>query len=463
MGDSDSSLRDLPSVDRVLRSANADALGRYPRELVVESVRAILEALREGMRELADARVPSEARILAAAMGRIQAMTRPSIRRVVNATGVVLHTNLGRALLAPEAVEAVTLAAEHPINLEIDLTSGARGERDSLILNDLLALTGAEAGTVVNNNAAAVLLALNSLAQGKEVIVSRGELIEIGGAFRIPEIMAKSGAILREVGTTNRTHPRDYLDAINDRTGLLLKVHTSNYRVVGFTSEVALEEICAIGRERGLPVMEDLGSGALLDLSSFGLPREPIVAERIRAGADVVTFSGDKLLGGPQAGFIVGTTRAIEATNRNPLKRALRCDKLTLAAAAATLRLYRTSTNLAEALPTLRWLTHPIEEMERIGEEAVALLRATLGGRYQIEVLDSDAEIGSGAQPTQKLASKAIVISHPGIRPHDIANRFRRGEPPILGRVWRDRFWLDLRGIFAASDLVPKSTARPSR
>jgi L-seryl-tRNA(Ser) seleniumtransferase len=358
MADGAERLRNIPSVDRVLNTdAAASALARFQRGYVTQTIRAVLEDARRGLAADAPCRPPSPEEAMAAAIARMESERRLPIRPVVNATGVVLHTNLGRALLADEAVEAVARAAASAVNLEYDLQRGERGERDALIKEDLCALTGAEDATAVNNNAAAVLLALNTLAEGREVIVSRGELIEIGGSFRIPDVMAKSGAHLREVGTTNRTHARDYATAIGERTALVLKVHTSNYRIVGFTSDVSLEELVAIGHERSVPVMEDLGSGALVDLSAYGLPKEPVVAERVRLGADLVTFSGDKLLGGPQAGLIVGRREWIGRLNRNPLKRALRCDKLTLAALAATLRLYRTAPDLRAALPTLRWLT----------------------------------------------------------------------------------------------------------
>ena len=376
-------LRAIPSVDRVLATDLArSALARFERGYVTASVRAVLDEIRQRLSRGAPCAPPSPEEVMRAAVARLEAQQPLSMCPVVNATGVVLHTNLGRALLAEQAVEAIIQAAARPVNLEFDLARGERGERDAHVVEDLRALTGAEAATVVNNNAAAVLLALNTLAEGREVIVSRGELIEIGGSFRIPDVMAKSGAQLREVGTTNRTHLQDYAAAINQQSALLLKVHTSNYRIVGFTSAVSLPELVQLGRERGLPVMEDLGSGALVDLSVYGLPREPVVAERVRSGADVVSFSGDKLLGGPQAGIIVGRRELIDRIKRNPLKRALRCDKLTLAALAATLRLYRTAPDLAHTLPTLRWLTRPVAEMETVGRAAVPLLAS--GARRRV-------------------------------------------------------------------------------
>jgi L-seryl-tRNA(Ser) seleniumtransferase len=374
---------------------------------------------------------------------------------VVNATGTVLHTNLGRALLAKAAIDEVVRAAASPVTVEYDLAEGERGDRDRIVENDLLALTGAEAATVVNNNAAAVLIALNTVAEGKEGIVSRGELVEIGGSFRIPDVMRKSGVILREVGTTNRTHLADYAAALSDHTGVLLKVHPSNYRISGFTSSVGVSELVALGRERHVPVMEDLGAGAFIDLSVYGLPREPIVAERIAAGADIVTFSGDKLLGGPQAGILVGRKEWIDRIKKNSLKRALRPDKLTLAALQGTLSLYRRSPNLAAELPTLRWLTRPRAEMDAIAAAALPLLRTCLGSDYAITVEDAAAQIGSGALPEEETPSRAIVIRHSHVSGEKIAVRFRAADPPILGRVRDNAFLLDLRGIFTAEELVP--------
>ncbi|HLX38525.1 MAG TPA: L-seryl-tRNA(Sec) selenium transferase, partial [Candidatus Binataceae bacterium] len=300
---------------------------------------------------------------------------------------------------------------------------------------------------VVNNNAAAVLLALTAVAEGREAIVSRGELIEIGGSFRLPDVMARSGARLREVGTTNRTHPKDYEDAIGPETALLLKVHPSNYRVVGFTSEVTLGELVAIGRARGIPVMEDLGAGALIDMSAYGLPRESIVAERIASGADLVSFSGDKLLGGPQAGIVVGKREFIAKLKSNALKRALRCDKLTLAALSATLRLYLRSKNLAAEIPTLRFLTRSIHEMRQMAPRARDILVDHLGTGFRCEIIESTSQIGSGALPTEELPTIAIRVTHEKISANAIADRFRRARPPIIGRVTDDGFQLDLRTI----------------
>jgi L-seryl-tRNA(Ser) seleniumtransferase len=371
----------------------------------------------------------------------------PLLRPVVNATGVIIHTNLGRSLLAESAIAAMAEAARSPVNLEYDLATGERGERDRLIEDRLCALTGAEAAAVVNNNAAAVLLVLNTLAEGREVIVSRGELIEIGGAFRIPDVMARSGARLREAGTTNRTHVSDYAAAITPETALLLKVHPSNYRIVGFTAEVALRDLAAIGAAHGLPVIEDLGSGALIDLTAYGLPREPIVAERIAAGAALVTFSGDKLLGGPQAGLIAGRRDLIERVRRNPLRRALRCDKLTLAALAATLELYQRSTNLAAELPVLRMLSLTIAELIDRADAARSILAARLGTGFTIEAVASEAAIGSGAMPEIPLPSRALRLTHPSLSARAIAAILRRARPPVIARIQDDAVFLDMRTI----------------
>jgi L-seryl-tRNA(Ser) seleniumtransferase len=374
---------------------------------------------------------------------------------VVNATGTILHTNLGRALLPQAAIDAMTAVAGSPVNLEYDLTTGKRGRREEMIQRLLVELTGAEAATVVNNNAAAVLLGLNTFAQGKEVIVSRGELIEIGGAFRIPEVMAKSGAILKEVGSTNRTHPADYENAINEKTALLLKVHTSNYKVVGFTAEVTLDQMVAIGKQHNLPVMEDLGSGALIDLSKYGLPKEPLVGERIAAGADVVTFSGDKILGGPQAGLMVGKKELIGKINKNHLQRALRCGKLTLAALEATLRRYRQSPNIVEEIPTLRAFTRPVNEVRAMGQSLLPKLETLLGNDFHLALQDSTSQIGSGAMPTEELPTVVITIENAKLSANAIAKKFRQADPPIIGRIQDEKFLLDLRTIFDAKDIIP--------
>jgi len=450
-------LAEIPSIDRLLAAGWVrPLLERHARSFVVEILRRVCDELRDDIRTGRRGAGAIGAEIERRALADVGLRERAGPEEVVNASGVVLHTNLGRALLPEEAIEALTRVARNAAAIELDLGTGSRGDRDAIVEEDLQALTGAEAATVVNNNAAAVLIALNTLAEGKEVVVSRGELVEIGGSFRIPEVAAKSGAKLREVGTTNRTHPRDYAGAIGADTGALLKVHTSNYRVVGFTAEVSLAELVALGHERGIPVIEDLGSGALVDLTAYGLTKEPVVAERIAHGADVVTFSGDKLLGGPQAGILVGRREAIARIKANPLKRALRPGKLTLAALAAVLKLYRRSPDLARALPALRWLTRPLAEMEVVGRSAIGLLHEALGAEFEIVLDDSTAEAGSGALPTVALPSKVLALRHPRQGPNAIAARFRAARPPIVGRVQGDRFLLDLRGISDPAALVPR-------
>jgi L-seryl-tRNA(Ser) seleniumtransferase len=451
-------LRDLPSIDRLLAHPRAAALlARYNREHVARHCREALAGIRASLRAGASRDGGSgDAEILARVEAQLEAGSAPRLRRVVNATGTVLHTNLGRAVLARAAIDAVALAAGESVNLEYDLDRGGRGRREALVESLLCGLTGAEAATVVNNNAAAVLLALNTLADRKEVVVSRGELIEIGGSFRIPEILAKSGAVLREVGTTNRTHPDDYERAIGAGTALLLKVHASNYRIIGFSAEVDLAALVAIGRRRGVPVMEDLGSGALLDLSRYGLPKEPVVAERIAAGADVVAFSGDKVLGGPQAGLLVGRRDLVAAMTRNPLHRALRCGKLTLAALEATLRLYRESPDVAAEIPALRAFTRPLDEIAEAGRLLLPRLQAALGDDFRVSLEDAASQIGSGALPAEEIPTKVMAIRHARESADWIAGRFRSASPPIIGRIRDETFLLDLRTASDPADLVPR-------
>jgi L-seryl-tRNA(Ser) seleniumtransferase len=452
-------LRAMPSVDECLRAcegvAGIDGLGRAYVKLMVRRAQAELRLALISKPGLAPA---SASTTREAMIEEVVRRTRtaieadePSLRPVINATGVVLHTNLGRALLAEPAIEAMTAAARSAVNLEYDFEGGGRGERDALVEEQLCALSGAEAATVVNNNAAAVLLALNSLAAGREVVVSRGELIEIGGSFRLPDLMEHSGARLREVGTTNRTHPADYERAIGPDTALLFKVHPSNYRVVGFTAEVGLAELVEIGRRHGIDVVEDLGSGALIDLGRLGLPREPLVAERIAAGAALVTFSGDKLLGGPQAGVAVGRRALVKRMRTNALRRALRCDKLTLAALEATLRLYLRAGDLAATLPTLRYLSRTTGELELIAERACEILAGRLGGDFRLEVVAALSQIGSGAQPTEEILSRAVRVTHPQLAPEAIAAMFRAARPPVIGRIADHAFLLDVRAVDDAS------------
>jgi L-seryl-tRNA(Ser) seleniumtransferase len=423
----------LPSVDRLLRDPASHVLiAHHGRPAVTQALRAVLGELRAAQTPL------SQADILHGAAALLERAARPSLRAVFNLTGTILHTNLGRALLPEAAIEAMAAAARHPVNLEYELASGKRGERDEHVEELLCRLTGAEAATVVNNNAAAVLLVLNTLAARKEVPVSRGELIEIGGAFRLPDIMARSGCRLREVGTTNRTHLADYADAIGPKTGLVLKVHTSNYVIRGFTAAVSEAELASLCRERSVPFAVDLGSGTLVDLARFGLPHEPTAAEALRQGADLVSFSGDKLLGGPQAGIIVGNALAIEKLRRNPLKRALRVDKLTLAALGAVLGLYLDPDRLPERLPALRSLTRPLEEVRALA----ARLRPALARHFDVELVACESEIGSGALPAQRIASAGLAL-RPGTAA--TAARFRNLPLPVIGRLHEGRFVLDVR------------------
>jgi L-seryl-tRNA(Ser) seleniumtransferase len=378
---------------------------------------------------------------------RLEEEDRPALRPIFNLTGTVLHTNFGRALLAEAAIEAAAAAMRDPVALEFDLSAGGRGERDDHVRALLCALTGAEDATLVNNNAAAVLLVLNTLADGREAIVSRGELIEIGGAFRMPDIMARAGARLVEVGTTNRTHPKDYRAALGAQTGVIVKVHPSNYRIQGFTAEVSAVELALIADEAKAPLMHDLGSGTLVDLSCYGLQKEPTVREVVGQGAGVVTFSGDKLLGGPQAGFIVGKRELIAAINRNPMKRALRVDKIRLAAIVATLKLYRDPDRLAERLPTLQLLARPRAEIEAQARRLLAPMAKAVGAAFTVTLCECRSQIGSGALPLDTIASAGLVIrSQAGGRALDrLAAALRSLTRPVVGRIENGGLTLDLR------------------
>lgn len=457
MEDKKKILRGLPSVDELVRGeALKEASSTHSAALVVEAARAALDEVRS--RILAGSvKGVSINDIEGLALKRIGEALMPSVRKVVNASGTILHTNIGRALLSDEATRAVVLSAANNINLEMDASTGERGERDSLVAPLLRRLTGAEDIAVVNNNAAAVLITLNTLAEGREVIISRGELIEIGGSFRLPEIIKKSGCALKEVGTTNRTHPKDYVSAINANTALIFKAHTSNYKVVGFTSEVGLRELADIGEKHNIPVIEDLGSGSLVDLSLYGLPKEPVVSESVSTGAAVVTFSGDKLLGGPQAGIIAGKKGFIERIKKNPLKRALRADKLTLSALEATLRLYLNKERLPQRLPTLYFMTRPVEEINKAAECAAGLLKKKLGEGFDIKIENEESVIGGGSLPGYDLPTSAIAITHKDRGPDDIYSAFLANDPPILGRVSRDRFLLDMRAVLKPEDVVLSS------
>ncbi len=448
--------KDLPAVDRLLREPDVAALlQEHGHTLVAGEARGLLEARRAEARagQLAAGAVAMPA--LATALRQaVEWRLAPNLRAVINLTGTVIHTNLGRALLADAALQHLLAMMAGPNNLEYDLASGGRGDRDSIVEELLTTLTGAEAATVVNNNAAAVLLTIAALASahegGREVIVSRGELVEIGGAFRMPDVMAAAGATLVEVGTTNRTHPHDYERAIGERTALLMKVHTSNYAVQGFTSTVDEAELARIAHAQGLPLATDLGSGSLVDLAAHGLPREPTPQEKLAAGCDVVTFSGDKLLGGPQAGLIVGSKAAISRIRKFPLKRALRMSKLPLAALEATLRLYLRPERLAQDLPTLRLLTRPAPAILVLAQQLLPAVAAAVAPRFEVSVVELMGQIGSGSLPVERLPSAGLALAPQGKKGagralDELATALRGLARPVIGRIAEDRLLLDLR------------------
>jgi L-seryl-tRNA(Ser) seleniumtransferase len=444
-------LRLLPAVDRVIDLAKTESdFERVPTSVIVGSIRTVIEAQRRSIREgngtLTDAEM-TDAAIMNQVRQTVRLAMRPNLRRVVNATGIVVHTNLGRSLLAREAIENMATVAAGYSNLEYDLAQGKRGSRYAAVQDLLCEITGAEAALVVNNNAGAVLLSLESLARNRQVIVSRGELVEIGGSFRIPDVMAKSNAVLREVGTTNRTHLRDYENAIAPETGLLLKVHCSNYSIVGFTRQVSLKELVDLGAAHHLPVMEDLGSGTFIDFSRYGLLKEPTVQASVASGADVVTFSGDKLLGGPQAGILVGKKTFIERIRQNPITRALRIDKLTLAALESTLRLYRDEERAVAEIPTLRMLT---DTEDAIAARAAVLARALADladARLTFDLVRLPSKAGGGALPLLELPSRCLRIRIDGLSANALELRLRGGDPPVIGRIEDDAYVMDVRTI----------------
>ncbi len=440
----------LPKVDQVLAEPIlGEALAELPRALVLEAVRTVLEELRAALLS-GQAPMPQTLTAVAvaeAAGGRARESARPSLRRLINATGVVVHTNLGRSLLAEAAIQRLLELNRTYTNLEYDLAKGARGSRYVHVAGILREITGAEAALVVNNNAAAVYLCLQSLAEGREAIVSRGQLVEIGGSFRIPDVMAKSGAILKEVGATNKTHLRDYEKAITSNTGLLLKVHTSNFALVGFHQEVPLKDLRVLADRYHIPLMEDLGSGVLLDLARFGLPKEPTVQEALADGADLVTFSGDKLLGGPQAGIILGRTDFIERVRVNPLNRALRIDKLTLAALEATLELYRDPQRAAAEIPTLRMLATPYDELRRRAAALVRRLMALGLPRLKAITLEGQSRVGGGALPLAAPRTRLVQVSVEGMSPTRLEQALRAAPTPVIARLEDGRLLMDVRTL----------------
>lgn len=446
--DSQTLYSQLPSVDTLLRDETFQPLlENYGAQLVTQTLRRLQQQARDSIRVLQQLPAWCESWALAVDH-QLSLSQKDALQQVFNLTGTVLHTNLGRALLAEQAIDASVMAMRHSVTLEYDLDGAGRGHRDRAIADRLCELTGAEDACIVNNNAAAVLLMLAALASHKQVIVSRGELVEIGGAFRIPDVMLQAGCELTEVGTTNRTHLKDYRQAINENTALLMKVHTSNYAIQGFTSAVEEAELVALGRETGIPVITDLGSGSLIDMATYGLPAEPMPQKLIADGVDLVSFSGDKLLGGPQAGIIVGKRELIEQLQNHPLKRALRCGKMTLAALDATLQLYQQPEKIAQALPTLRHMTRTEAEIRACAERLLPPLQHRFAKQFNVSITPCQSQIGSGSLPVDRLPSIAITLmphSGKGGELEALSQQCRALSRPVIGRISEGKLWLDLR------------------
>lgn len=437
--------RNLPSVDKLLRDERtAGLLGEHARKAVVEALRAALNDARAAIKSGEDA--PAIDSIIRGAVERLRKRASMSLRHAINGTGIIIHTGLGRAVLSEAARRAVGEIAGGHSTLEIDVESGRRGSRQEHVVGLLIELTGAEAALVVNNNAAAVILAINTIAHDMEVVISRGQLVEIGGSFRLPEIIERAGATLVEVGTTNRTRIGDYAGAISEATALLLRCHPSNYKIAGFAEETPIEQLVELGRSAGVPVMDDLGSGALVDMSAFGLEREPLVQDSVRAGADVVTFSGDKLLGASQAGILVGRAEYIDRCRANPLARAVRVDKLTLAALEATLRIYRDGDPVTD-IPVLAAIARPLADVDRHARLIARRINALGIAGLRAEVIETLSETGGGSLPGQCIQSRAIALKSARLSAEDLGRHFREFDPPIFGRIARDTFLLDVRTI----------------
>lgn len=455
MADIKEILREIPSVDEILKNPQCQKwLETYPRTLVLKAIRDVLQIKRESLLKGVDSEpllgsLSSDV-FLSEIEKTLKILSAYSLKPLINATGIIIHTNLGRSILGDGVIRNIEAIARRYSNLEYDIEEGERGKRYVHLEEILKTLTGAEASVAVNNNAAAVLLVLNTLAEGKEVIVSRGELIEIGGSFRIPEVMKRSGAILREVGTTNKTHLRDYEAAINEGTALLLKVHTSNYRVLGFTSDVPLQDLVILGQRKGIPVMSDLGSGCLIDLKKYGIHGEPTIKEVLRSGVDIVTFSGDKLLGGPQAGIVLGKGVYIEKIKTNPLARAVRIDKLTLSAMEATLREYLDEERAIKNIPTLRMLTQPLKDIKRRAKKIERQIKTVHGSRFTVKVIKDFSQAGGGSLPLLNLPTFVILLNPAhGSRftVNDLEERLRKGNRPVVARIKDDALLLDARTI----------------
>ncbi|MFA5881694.1 MAG: L-seryl-tRNA(Sec) selenium transferase [Eubacteriales bacterium] len=458
MGTKQAKLRRLPAISIILEDDRVKELAvSHPHTVIVEAASEVVQGIRETiLRDANESRTQQDlSAIVDKVISRVSEKSRPNLRKVINATGIVLHTNLGRSVLAKAAVQAINEIAGGYSNLELDLETGERGTRYSHVEELLCCLTGAEAGLVVNNNAAAVLLILNTLARGKEVVVSRGQMVEIGGSFRIPDVMAQSGAILVEVGSTNKTHLRDYERAVNDETALLLKVHTSNYKIVGFTAEVSGSDLAKLGQKKGLPVYEDLGSGTLIDFSKYGVSHEPTVRESVASGLDIVSCSGDKLFGGPQSGIIVGRREIIDKIKKNPLTRALRVDKFTLAAMEATLRMYSDEEKAVLEIPTINMITMPREELRARAKNLGARMRKRLGARVEIEITQGFSQVGGGALPEENIPTFIVSLNPKVMTVNALEERLRKMEPPVLARIQKDRLLFDPRTMLDGdADLV---------
>ena len=444
-------LRQLPSVDEMLEHFYEQSqTTKIPRTVVLKAIRLALEKNRQQILAVKAAELPESldrADLITEIKKQLACSQQAHLIPLINATGVIIHTNLGRSPLAEAAMEQIFQVAAHYSNLEYNLAAGKRGSRHDHLEYLLTELTGAEAALVVNNNAGAVFLTLNTMAQGREVIVSRGQLVEIGGSFRMPDVMRASGAILREVGATNKTHLFDYENAISAETAMLLKVHTSNYRIMGFTKEVPLAEMVELGKKYTLPVVEDLGSGCFLDLSRYGIEKEPTVTEALQTGADLILFSGDKLLGGPQAGLVIGDKVWIDKLKTNPLTRALRPDKLTLAGLEATLRLYRDEKEAIQAIPTLRMITQPLTLIKRRAQSLIRKLRRGIPPENKLTIVPTVARVGGGSLPQTELPSCAIGLAGPNWPPHKLDEALRAANPPVIARLEHQMLLLDARTI----------------
>lgn len=456
--DKHENLKTLPGVDTVLELAQKDT--RFldiPRSVIRDCIRSALGTIREDILTGRNSSITDEL-ILLKTHTLAKEKIRSKLVNIINATGVVLHTNLGRALLCEDALENIRKIAQSYSNLELKIETGKRGIRYEAIDELICELTGAQSAIAVNNNAGAVFLALNTLAKKTQVVVSRGELVEIGGSFRIPDVMSKSGCILKEVGTTNRTHPKDYENAVCQDTGLFLKVHASNYKIEGFTADVALKDLVSLGRKKNIPVMEDLGSGTLIDFSKYGLPPESTVAESVSSGADIVTFSGDKLLGGPQAGIIVGQKKAIDKIKKNPLTRALRIDKLTLAALESTLKLYMDEKKAVLKIPTLRMLTMPFKDICKKADLLYKTIKNDIRSAADIDFADMNSRPGGGSFPELNLATRCVVVQPKNRSISRLERSMRLSKPAIIGRIEDNKYILDPRTIQNGQEEIIAST-----